>query len=76
MGAVDLMTTEGELRAPVATARLVRFNFPEPVETVVRDSGTYRVDLCLTPRPRHASASNQPRRSSGGLAPWRLRRLH
>lgn len=56
MGAVDLMTIEGELRAPVATARLVRFNFSEPIETVMRDSGAYRVDLCLTPRPRNARA--------------------
>lgn len=56
MGAIDLMTIEGELRVPVATAQLVRFNFPEPIETIMHDTGAYRVDLCLTPRPRNARA--------------------
>ncbi len=54
--AIDWMTIEGELRAPVATAQLVRFNFPEPIETIMHDAGTYRVDLCLTPRPDNARA--------------------
>ena len=61
MGAIDLMTIEGELRVPAATAQLVRFNFPEPIETVMRDTGSYRVDLCLTPRPGNARACYRER---------------
>jgi hypothetical protein len=49
--AQHLMTIEGELRAPVATAQLVRFQFPSPLDNVLHDEDRYRLDLCLTPRP-------------------------
>lgn len=69
MGAIDWMTVEGELRAPVATAQLVRFDFPEPIETVMHDAGTYRVDLCLTPRPGNARACYPDRWGSRRFEP-------
>lgn len=52
----ELMKVEAELRAPVATARLVRFQFSEPIDTVTHGDDSYRLDLCLTPRPRNARA--------------------
>ena len=52
----NLMTVDGELRGSIATAQLVRFDFPEPIESVLHDNSAYRVDLCLTPRPRNARA--------------------
>ena len=54
--AQHLMTIEHELRAPVATAQLVRFQFPRPVDNVLHDRDRYRLDLCLTPRPGNARA--------------------
>ena len=62
--AEKLMTIEGELYASVATAQLVRFHFPEPVQSVLHDNSTYRVDLCLTPRPRNSRACYPDRWSS------------
>ena len=49
-----LVHIEGELRAPVARAQLVRFNFAEPIDKLTRFDDTYRLDLCLTPRPANA----------------------
>ncbi|MBP6682892.1 MAG: helix-turn-helix transcriptional regulator [Halioglobus sp.] len=51
-----LMHVEAEVRAPVATAQLVRFHFPERIEKVMREAQSYRLDLCLTPRPTNARA--------------------
>lgn len=51
------MTIEAELRAPVATAQLVHFHLPGPAANLIRKEDVYRVDLCLTPRPRNARAS-------------------
>jgi AraC family transcriptional regulator len=51
----ELMTVQAELRVPVATVQLVRFQFDEPVAGVLRDDG-YRLDLSLTPRVRNARA--------------------
>jgi AraC family transcriptional regulator len=51
----ELMTIQAELRVPVATVQLVRFHFDEPIAGVLQDD-TYRLDLCLTPRPRNARA--------------------
>jgi len=51
------MQVEGELHAPAASAQLVRFNFPQPIEAVMQVSDTFRIDLCLTPRPRNARAA-------------------
>lgn len=52
----ELMTIEGELHGPVASAQLVHFDFPAPIDNVMQDNDAYRVDLCLTPRPRNARA--------------------
>ena len=49
-------TIEAELNVRAATAELVHFDLPEPIHDLVRDrdEGAYRIDLCLTPRPRNA----------------------
>ncbi len=52
----ELMHVEAELRAPVASAQLVRFHFDKPINTLMHDDGNYRLDLCLTPRPQNARA--------------------
>jgi AraC family transcriptional regulator len=52
----DLITVHAEIRVPVATARLVRFNIPDPVDNILREEEAYWMDLCLTPRPRNARA--------------------
>lgn len=56
-------TLEAELRVPAATAQLVQFHLPEPVEAIVRDreENGYRIDLCLTPRPPDARACYRDR---------------
>ncbi len=64
-----LMTVEGELRAPVATAQLVQFHFPEPIDSVLHDKELFRIDLCLTPRPRNARACYLERWSSQRFEP-------
>ena len=51
-----LMTIEAELRVPVATLQLVHYLFVEPVAGNLREDEDYRLDLCLTPRPRNARA--------------------
>lgn len=52
-----LMTVEGELRGPLATTRLVRFNFSEPRDDVMSlEEDAYYLDLSLTPRPRNTRA--------------------
>jgi AraC family transcriptional regulator len=48
------MTVEAELRVPSATVQLVNFQFFEPVSGPMREVEDYRLDLCLTPRPRNA----------------------
>ncbi len=53
--ASEVMTIEAELRVPVATAQLVRFRFLEPADNMFC-ADSYRLDLCLTPRPRNARA--------------------
>ena len=52
----ELVTIHAEIRVPVATARLVRFNIPDPIDNILREEESYWVDLCLTPRPRNARA--------------------
>lgn len=64
-----LMTIEGELRVPVATAQLVRFHFPEPVDNILHEKEMYRVDLCLTPRPGNARACYLDRWSAQRFEP-------
>ena len=51
-----LMTVEAELRVPVATLQLVQYLFVEPVVGDMREDEDWRLDLCLTPRPRNARA--------------------
>lgn len=53
---IPFMKIEAELRAPVATAQLVRFDFAEPIDKLTSFDGAYRLDLCLTPRPENARA--------------------
>ena len=48
------MTVEAELRVPTATVQLVNFQFFEPISGQMREVEDYRLDLCLTPRPRNA----------------------
>src|ERR1700743_3700575 len=48
------MTVEAELRVPTATVQLVNVQFSEPSSGQMREVEDYRLDLCLTPRPRNA----------------------
>lgn len=50
------MKVEAELRAPIAAAQLVQFHFAEPPDNIFFEDQRYRLDLCLTPRPRNARA--------------------
>jgi AraC family transcriptional regulator len=50
------MTIQAEIRNPLATAQLVRFDVSGPADNILRDKGDYWLDLCLTPRPRNARA--------------------
>lgn len=61
------MIVEGELRAPVASARLVRFRFDEPIDRCMQPSRHYRMDLCLTPRPGNARARYPERWGARGF---------
>jgi AraC family transcriptional regulator len=66
----ELMTLEAEIRTPLATAQLVRFNMTEPADRLMTTDGEYWVDLCLTPRPRNARACYR-----NHWAPHRFERL-
>ena len=46
---------EAQIRVPSARAELGRFNLIEPLDRLVCDD-FYRVDLCLTPRPKNTRA--------------------
>ncbi len=50
------MTIEAELCVPAATMQVVHYLFVEPVSGAMREDQDYRLDLCLTPRPRNARA--------------------
>jgi len=63
------MTVEGEVTAPVAAARLVRFQFETPVDSTLRETERYRLDLCLTPRPVNARARYPDRPGMRHFAP-------
>lgn len=52
----ELMQIEAEVHAPAASAQIVRFQFEEPIDNVTRVEDCYRLDLCLSPRPRNARA--------------------
>ncbi len=61
---IHTMTIEGELCAPMASARLVNFHFGEPVDTIMHEASSYRVDMCLTPRPANARGCYPERRGA------------
>ena len=50
------MTVDAEVRVPVATAQIVRFDVFGPAAGVLSTTDDYRVDLSLTPRPSNARA--------------------
>ncbi|MBW2942528.1 helix-turn-helix transcriptional regulator [Zhongshania aquimaris] len=54
--ATATMRIEAELRAPVAAAQLVHYRLDEPADNLQSEDASYRLDLCLTPRPRNARA--------------------
>jgi len=63
------MTIKGELRVPEATAQLVQFDFAAPVDNVICERDSYRLDLCLTPRPLNARACYPERWNSHRFEP-------
>lgn len=48
------MTVEAELNSPATSLQLVQFELGDDLEDVLIADGAYRLDLCLTERPRHA----------------------
>lgn len=50
------MSIDAEIRAPLVTAQLVRFDVYGPAAGTLRTEDDYRVDLSLTPRPGNARA--------------------
>jgi AraC family transcriptional regulator len=50
------MTVEAELHVPAARLQVVRYLYPEPITGDLHEDEEYRLDLCLTPRPRNARA--------------------
>ncbi|MDB5968662.1 MAG: AraC family transcriptional regulator [Hydrocarboniphaga sp.] len=64
------MTIDAEIRVPLATAQLVRFDVYGPIAGVLNSMDDYRVDLALTPRPSNARACYNSRWS-----PHRFERL-
>lgn len=51
-----LSSTEAELRVPTAHIMISRFFMPDSFDKVLEATDDYRIDLCLTPRPRNARA--------------------
>ena len=55
--AADMMTAiESELSVSGATVEIMRFAMPDSFHNLHKSSDEYRLDLCLTPRPRGARA--------------------
>jgi AraC family transcriptional regulator len=52
---------DAELRIPIATAQLARFDVPAPADHVFLDEEAYWLDLCVTPRPANTRARFQDR---------------
>lgn len=48
------MEIEAEVRVPIATAQIVRFEVPEILNMTVTNPGRYVLDMSLTPRPEQA----------------------
>jgi AraC family transcriptional regulator len=51
-----VMNVDAEIRVAAANAQLVRFDITGPADNILRDDGTYWLDLCLTPRPGNSRA--------------------
>jgi AraC family transcriptional regulator len=51
-----VMNVDAEIRVAAASAQLVRFDIKGPADNILRDDGTYWLDLCLTPRPDNSRA--------------------
>ncbi|MCB2078778.1 MAG: helix-turn-helix transcriptional regulator [Novosphingobium sp.] len=67
-GAIQVV--DAELAGPAVTAQLVRFNIPSPNQGVLVDRESYRINMCLTPRPIDARAGYHRR-----WGPHRLERV-
>lgn len=55
------MIIDAELRVPIATVQLARFDMPAPSDVTRFDDSAYWLDLCLTPRPRNVRARYRDR---------------
>ncbi|CAN7149624.1 helix-turn-helix transcriptional regulator [Phenylobacterium sp. LjRoot219] len=55
------VTIEAELRVPIATALLARFDVPGPADHTYQEKDDYWLDLCLTPRPNQTRARYRDR---------------
>jgi AraC family transcriptional regulator len=51
-----MMKVEAELRVPIGTVQLMRFNLPAGLDNGFVDDARDWIDLCLTPRPRNTRA--------------------
>lgn len=49
-------SVEAEIRLPIATVQLARFDLPEPQCAVMHEQDSFWLDLCLSPRPENACA--------------------
>lgn len=52
----DLMTPESEYRCDAAWLQIARFHLAEPLDDLLRIGEGYRLDMCLTDRPKNARA--------------------
>lgn len=64
------MAVDAELSAPGIRAQIVRFDIPEPTDTVHAVAEGYHVNMCLTPRPLASRGGYRKR-----WGPHRLERL-
>lgn len=69
MDDAELMTLEAELRVPIATVQLARFHMTDPADNILRETDSYWLDLCLTPRPLNARACYRERWSPHRFEP-------
>lgn len=52
----NTMTIEAELSSPLARVQIARFDLPGPIDHFMEAEDVHRLNLCLTPRPRHTRA--------------------
>ena len=64
------ITTEAELAGKDIAAQIVRFDIPNPTDSLVKPDDRYQINMCLTPRPLHARACYELR-----WGPHRFERL-